>query len=190
MTLANLLRLQGRLDESQGIMEMLVEIDPDSPSLLFNFSALMLQKGNLKEARAYLERIDARETNEEFKEKLQELRQSIEIAEMAEEIKADFDGNFLVRYFEEKRRQEIEAKPLPVDAGLARGLRNMSANWLEGACLTYGLEPRPRRREREEQLKDFLSHYHNLEKAVRGLGEKEQEPFKVPLKARGLEPAA
>ncbi|MDN5348588.1 MAG: hypothetical protein PWP65_2153 [Clostridia bacterium] len=185
MALANLLRFEGRLDESQEIMGMLEEINPESPVLLFNFAALMLQKGDLEKARAYLDRIDAGETSEEFKEKLKELRQSIEMAEMAEEIKAAFDGNFLVRYFEEKRRREIEAKPLPVDVGLGRGLKNMPANWLEGTCRIYGLEPKRRRKEREEEIKDFLLDNRNLEKVVRELGEEERKILKYLLSRGG-----
>ncbi|MTI83623.1 MAG: hypothetical protein FH756_06905 [Firmicutes bacterium] len=47
MTLANLLRQQKKYDESLSLMKMLEDMFPDSPELLFNFAALMLQMGDL-----------------------------------------------------------------------------------------------------------------------------------------------
>lgn len=182
MTLANLLRRKGELEEALQIMEMLEEIDPEEPAFLFNLSALMLQMGEPLRAREYLERIDSRELGEQFSEKLKELEREIE---RAEENLFLFDVDIMVRQFEEEQRKKIEEKPLPVDASLSRGLKNMPAHWLEGACISYGLEPARRRREREEQLRDFLSRYSNLEEAVQELHEDERELLKYLLQRGG-----
>ncbi len=183
MTLANLLRQQGELEKALEIMEMLEEIAPEEPALLFNFAALMLQMGEPERAREYLERIDSREMGEEFREKLEELKREIKLAEDGFSLPPYVD--MLVRQYEEEQRQQVEAKPLPVDASLARGLKNMPAHWLEGVCWNYELEPARRRREREEQIKDFLSRRSNLEEAVQELGEEERELLRYLLQRGG-----
>lgn len=48
------------------------------------------------------------------------------------------DPSHLVHMYAEEQRRKIEEKPLPVDASLARGLKNMPVHWLEGACEIYG----------------------------------------------------
>lgn len=183
MTLANLLHRQGKPEEALQIMKMLEEIYPQEPVLLFNISALMLQMGEPQRAREYVERIDDREMGKEFSEKLKKLKEEIEWAEDNFFLLPDTET--LVHQFAEGQRQKIEEKPLSVNASLSRGLKNMPAHWLEGACEMYGLEPARRRREREEQLKDFLSRRGNLEKAVKELDEEERELLKYLLQRGG-----
>jgi len=183
MTLANLLRQQGELEEALQIMEMLEEIAPDGPALLFNLAALMLQKGEPQRAREYLERIDNRETENDFRQKLKRLQKEIELAEATSLF--FHDTEHLSNKYAEEQRLKIEEKPLPADATLARGLKNMPSHWLEGTCLVYDLEPARCRREREEQLKDFLARYDNLEEAVQELDEEERELLKYLLQRGG-----
>jgi tetratricopeptide (TPR) repeat protein len=183
MTLANLLRHKGELEEALQLMEMLEEIAPEEPALLFNFAALMLQMGEPRRAREYLERIDSRGLDSEFRQKMKGLEKDIELAEATSLLFCDTEH--LINKYVEEQRMKIEEKPLPPDATLARGLKNMPAHWLEGACLVYGLDPARRRREREEQLKEFLAGYENLEEAVRELVEEERELLRYLLQRGG-----
>lgn len=72
---------KGELEESLRIMEMLEEIHPDNPVLLFNLAALMLQMGETERAREYCEKIDPRGQGEEFRAKLEYLRSELARAE-------------------------------------------------------------------------------------------------------------
>jgi tetratricopeptide (TPR) repeat protein len=183
VTLANLLRLKGDLDEALNIMEMLEQLEPDNPFLLFNLSLLMLEKGEVAKARQYLARIDDPEFEKEHAEKLEALEREIERKENA--VLLSEMSEMIMRAYEEDERRKIEEKPLPVDAPLSRGLKNMPAHWLEGACIYYGFEPARQRRQREEQLRQFLSRRDNLEKAVGELEEEERELLKYLLQRGG-----
>ncbi|SHI99898.1 tetratricopeptide repeat protein [Desulfofundulus thermosubterraneus] len=180
MTLANLLRQRGELEEALHLMEMLEEIDPDNPVLLFNLSSLMLEMGEIEKAREYFDRIDGPEFEKEFAEKLKILEREIERYENVVLL-----PEMIMHAYEEDERRKIEEKPLSVDASLARGLKNMPAHWLEGACRHYGLEPARHRRQREEQLREFLSRRDNLEKEVGELEEEERELLKYLLQRGG-----
>ncbi|MGQ9533207.1 MAG: tetratricopeptide repeat protein [Desulfotomaculales bacterium] len=180
MTLANLLRGKGQLDEAVQLMNLLENLIPDHPAFLFNYAALMLQKGDTRRAREYFERIDVRETSEEFRAKLEVLRE--EIARAEEWV---FSPAALVRAFEEQRRKAVEEKPLGVDASLVQGLRNMPARWLEAACRSHGLEPVRYRKERQEQLRRFFLDRANLEKAVAALAAEERELLRYLMERGG-----
>ncbi|AEG15290.1 Tetratricopeptide TPR_2 repeat-containing protein [Desulfofundulus kuznetsovii DSM 6115] len=180
MTLANLLRQKGDLDEALNIMEMLEEINPDNPVFLFNLSSLMLEMGEIEKAREYFNRIDNPEFEKEFAENLKILEREIERYESVIRW-----PEMIMQAYEENERRKIEEKPLPVDASLSRGLKNMPAHWLEGACIYYGLEPARQRRQREEQLREFLSRRDNLEKEVGELEEEERELLKYLLQRGG-----
>ncbi|WP_207545208.1 tetratricopeptide repeat protein [Desulfoscipio geothermicus] len=138
MILANLLRHKGELDEALQIMKMLEEIAPEEPALLFNLAALMLQMGEPQRAREYLERIDDRETGNDFRQKLKGLKKEIELAEVTSLL--FHDTEYLSNEYAEEQRLKIEEKPLPADATLARGLKKML---LAGRSL-LGLRPRTR----------------------------------------------
>jgi len=183
MTLANLLRQQGELEEALQIMEILEEIAPEEPVVLFNLAALMLQMKEPKRARDYFNRINPGKTTEEFRSKLEKLEKEIENAEEVFYLLSEPER--LMHSFMEEQRREIEEKHLPVDAPLARGLKNMPAGWLEGACQGYGLEPAPRRQEREKQLLEFLSSRENLAKAVEELDAEERELLGYLLRQGG-----
>ncbi|MTI83624.1 MAG: hypothetical protein FH756_06910 [Firmicutes bacterium] len=64
------------------------------------------------------------------------------------------EDDFIYDYVEQQR-QKVEEKTISVNVSIVRGLKNMPAIWLDGACVTFGLERARLRREREEQLKDF-----------------------------------
>ncbi|RKO66954.1 tetratricopeptide repeat protein [Desulfofundulus salinus] len=180
LDLANLLRQKGELEKALGIMKILEDVDPDNPVFLFNLSSLMLQMREIGKAREYLDRIDDEEFKKEYNEKFKMLEREIERYENVARL-----PEMIMQAYEEDERRKIEEKPLPVDASLARGLKNMPAHWLEGACIYYGLEPARQRRQREEQLRDFLSRRDNLEKEVGELEEEERELLKYLLQRGG-----
>ncbi|MGI9952908.1 tetratricopeptide repeat protein [Moorellaceae bacterium AZ2] len=180
MALANLLRQKGELDEALSIMQMLEELAPKDPAVLFNFAALMVQMNNIEEARRRLEKIDREGLSEEFLEKLEILEEQIEERDLLLNL-----PRHLVKLYEEEERRHIEEKPLPADPALARGLKNMPANWLDAACLSYGLKPARVRREREKQLIDFLTLRKNLERVVAGLEGEDRELLKYLLQKGG-----
>ncbi len=176
MTLANLLRQKGELEESFQLMKLLEELLPDDPIVLFNFAALMLQMNELEKARLYLERIDREGLPAEFLAKLELLEDQLALVEMPRRMMA---------LYEEDARKRVEEKPLPLAPTLSRGLKNMPANWLEGACLRYGLAPARLRREKEKQLIEYLSRKENLEQAVSELSEEDIELLQVLLRKDG-----
>lgn len=183
MILAKLMQQQDKLEDALQIMEMLEELAPEDPGLLFNLAALMLQMGEPQRARAYYERIDGRELGQQFVQKLRELEKEIELAEATSLLFQD--QSHLVHMYAEEQRRKIEEKPLPVNPTLARGLKNMPVHWLEGACEIYGIEPARLRRDKEKQLAHFLTRRGNLEKAVRELQEEERELLKYLLQREG-----
>lgn len=182
ITLANLLRRQDRLDEALNILQTLVDTLPDSPLVLFNLSALLLQMGRLPEAREYMEKIDPREQGKEFQEKLQVLQREIE---KAEDNLLPFDVDIMVQHIEEEERKKVEEKPITVDVSLSRGLKNMPAGWLDGICRAYGIQPARLRKNREEQIREFLSRYGNLEKVVQKMAVEERELLRYLLEQGG-----
>lgn len=180
MALANLLRQKGELEEAFKIMQMLEELAPEDPAVLFNFAALMLQMDNIQEARDRLNKIDRRGLSKEFLEKLKLLEEQIEAQDLLLNL-----PHRLVELYEEEERRLIEEKSLPVDPSLSRGLKNMPANWLDAACLSYGLKPARVRREREKQLIDFLTRRENLERVVQELEREEWELLEYLLQKGG-----
>jgi len=176
MTLANLLRQKGELEESFQLMKLLEELLPDDPTVLFNFAALMLQMNELEKARLYLERIDREGLPAEFLSKLELLEVQLTLVEAPRRW---------MSFYEEDARKRIEEKPLPIAPTLSRGLKNMPANWLEGACIRYGLAPERLRREKEKQLIEYLARKANLEQVVRQLGEEDVELLKMLLSKDG-----
>ncbi|KYH32767.1 tetratricopeptide repeat protein [Neomoorella mulderi] len=181
MALANLLRQKGETTESLRIMATLKEIAPEDPAVLFNYAALMLQMDRIEEARAFLEKIDREGLNEDFLQKLGLL----ELELQKRELFLNIDQEKVIKFYQEEEREEIEAKSLPRGPSLLRGLRNMPAHWLDGACCQYGLEPARLRREREKQLAEYLTAPGNLEKVVAGLGAGERELLKYLLQRGG-----
>ncbi len=58
VTLANLQRERGELDQAKSAFESLERVAPNDPGILFNLAGLWLQYGDHRRARGYLERID------------------------------------------------------------------------------------------------------------------------------------
>jgi tetratricopeptide (TPR) repeat protein len=183
MTLANLLRQQGEFEESLSLMKMVEDMFPDFPEVLFNFAGLMLQMGDPQRAWEYYERIDSTSCEASFKEKVKGLGQHIKQVIGSLDFMANHEA-FLYEY-EEQQRQKVEEKTISVNVSITRGLKNMPAIWLEGACEIFGLEPARLRRDKEKQLKDFVTRRENLKKVVEELTEEERELLRYLLQREG-----
>lgn len=183
MTLANLWRRGDKLQEALQVMEMLEQMAPEDPAILFNLAGLMLQLEEPRRARQYLNRIDTRKAGGEIRQKIEGLKKDIELAEI---ISSMFqEPGYLTRLYAEEQRNKIEEKPLPVDPTMARGLKNMPVHWLEGALEAYGIKPARLRRDKEKQLVEFLSRPENLTRALEGLQAESLELLDYLLRREG-----
>lgn len=167
MMQANLYRTLGKLEEGRHLLELLEAVYPEEPTVLFNLSGVWWELGDNEKARFYLARLEesleGREVAPEFQEKVNWLKRQVEGPVV--------DVDVLLQAVAEKWREEVEVKPLPVDPGLARGLKNMPAIWLNGMCAEWGIEPARTRQKREKQIIAHLGDAGNLERIVTGLDE-------------------
>jgi len=183
LVLANLYRAVNEPHKALPLLKMMEEVLPHDPVVLFNLSALWLQLGDLQKARQCFEQIDLKGQDNEFKEKYKILKRELEhkgsfiTSEDIEEIFLEL---------EEKKRAAIEEKPLPLDASLVRGLKNMPVNWLEGMIEDYQLNPVRLRKEREEEIYRFLCQPRHLKKVLKeDLDNEERELLRYLLEKGG-----
>ncbi|NLC62662.1 MAG: tetratricopeptide repeat protein, partial [Thermoanaerobacterales bacterium] len=140
MNLANYYRLKDEKEKSLELFEILGEVLKDEPIYLFNYSALLLDMGNVQKAQEYFERIKRPGYTQEFEEKLKLLEEML----YHERIIPDD----IMEYFEESMRTDVEKKAIPIAPSLARGLKNMPSQWLDEVGKAFDLEPARRRRDR------------------------------------------
>lgn len=177
INLANCYRLKGENEKALELFKMLEKVVEDDPVFLFNYSALLVEMGNVQKAREYFERIERPGYDKEFEQNLKLLEDMINF----EYVTPDD----IMEYLEEDMRGDIEKKAIPTDPSLLRGLKNMPAQWLNGTCKAYDLKPAKRRREREKQLCDYLIEPKNLKKAVNQLEIKQKGLLKYLLERGG-----
>jgi len=169
LTLANLWRRQDKLKEALQVMEMLVQLFPEDPAVLFNLAALMLQLNDPRRAEEYLERIDLRKAGEDMRQKLKEIKENLEVAKT---ISSMFQHpRYMAEQYAEEQRRLIEEKPLSQHPTLARGLKNMPVHWLEGALKRYEIKPAKLRRDKEKQLVELLTNPESLDRALQVSGD-------------------
>ena len=182
MTLANLYRQKDLYDKAQRIYQMLEEISPEEPAVLFNFSAYWMECGDFDKAREYLERINIEGLDEFFLEKIEALKNEI-----------DYRDQDLVSWIEEKMyaaaeesmREKIENKRLSINSSLLRCLKNMPVEWLEGICRRCGFKPDRLRKDKEAQIIKFYSDIKNVQTVVEGLDSDEMELINYLLENEG-----
>jgi tetratricopeptide (TPR) repeat protein len=174
--LANCYRLKDEKEKALELFKIVEKVAEDYPAFLFNYSALLMEMGNVQKAREYFKRIKRPGHNKEFEHKLKLLEDMINY----EYVTSDD----IMEYWQENTRGNVEKKAIPADSSLSRGLKNMPAQWLDGMCKVYNLKPVKRRREREKQLYDYLIEPKNLKKAVSKL-EMEQKKLLKYLLERG-----
>lgn len=164
MMQANLYRRLGRTKEGRRLLETLEEMYPADPAVLFNLAGMWYELQDPAKARSYLERLDesleGREVTAEFGEKLAWLRRQVN------GLVRPVDYDMLVELAAEEFREAVEAKTLPVNTALSRGLRNMPAIWLDGMCGRWEIEPARTRKEREAQIAAYLGDDGNLKRTV------------------------
>ena len=180
VTLVGLLHREGELEEALRLLKVLDEIDPGNPYTLYNLALVTLQMGDLDEARAYYRQIDPRRVPLDFLERINVLGEHIAKKELAET-----DPDKVVAAIQEELRRDVEKKPLSTKTALARGLKNMPANWLNFTCQRLNLEPARLRGEREKQIAAYLTHRSNLEKVVGGLLASEMEILRYLIERGG-----
>lgn len=156
---------------------------PDELTVLFNLAGLWWQLGDNAKVRSYLERLEekleGREVTAEFSEKVAWLKQQVTWLIGPDDFPA------LVEAMAEERRKQVEAKPLPVNAKLVGGLKNMPAIWLDGICNDRGIEPARTRKERQQQIIAHLSEGQNLEEIIRELDGEDIELLRFLLEKGG-----
>ena len=78
LNLAIYYRLRGEKEKALDLFRILEKVVEDDPVFLFNYSALLMEMGDVQKAREYFERIKRPGHNKEFEHKLNELRQSLQ----------------------------------------------------------------------------------------------------------------
>ncbi|MGE5529759.1 MAG: tetratricopeptide repeat protein [Patescibacteria group bacterium] len=150
LTLANLLRARGELDEAGRYLEIVAGLAPDDPRVLYNLCGYHLQRDDLTKAREYFARIDPGELEEDFRARYEELRELL-----AQNAGMDWltDMDTVARVF----REEVDDKPIGVRLKLAQGLRRLPAEWLTASCAALGLPAARRKEERAAQLAAYIA---------------------------------
>jgi len=163
INLSNLLRQVDRLDEAESYLRMVERVAPEEPLLLINMAGLLCEQGRLKEAQQYLDSIKREEADQKLCEVIDLLQKYIAAANLRDIISRS-EAMFHEEYenYEEDQRRKIEGKSLSTEANLDRCLRNMPSGWLTMMCVLLGLEPAPRRKEREQQINRALLNKDNL----------------------------
>ncbi|MCR3921204.1 MAG: tetratricopeptide repeat protein [Firmicutes bacterium] len=157
MLLANLYRRQERFLEAKDILEILEEVDPDDPALLFNFSGLWLQLDQFEKAQAYVKRLKNCKLDQEWRARLQMVEEQLAMYKTFKQVTEKF------RLPRGSVRQDVEAKQLAQNTTLVQGLKNMPVAWLNGVCNYWRLTPARLRKDREKQIAGFLSAPDHLE---------------------------
>lgn len=160
VTLANLYRQKEKYEPALQILEMVYQIVPEYPASIVNLAGVCYETGDYLRALELIDEIDREEMDEEQYQVALNIR---EAAEKALEMESPDHLFSFMSEIEEKMREEVEMKPLPLQAKLKRGLKNMPNDWLLNICYEYDLDPCDNRREREELIvrsltdKDFLA---------------------------------
>jgi len=171
-------RLKDKKEKALELFKIVENVAEHDPVFLFNYSALLLDMGDVQKAREYFERIQRPGHSKEFEHKLKLLEDMINIKYVT--------SDDIMGYWQENMRGDVEKKAIPANPSLSRGLKNMPAQWLDGVCKAYNLEPVRRRREREKQICDYLIEPKNLKTAVNQLEIKQKELLKYLLKCGGF----
>ncbi|MGB4126210.1 MAG: tetratricopeptide repeat protein [Dethiobacteria bacterium] len=185
VTLANLYRSLERFEEARTILELLDEILPESPAVLFNLAGLWIECGVPRRALNYLDQLEEIELDEELTARVEELRMMIEMNAIFPKLEDPGILEEILLSYEEQAREAVEKKVLPLEASLLRGLKNMPNEWLLNICAIYGLEPCRRRPDREKMITGVLNREEVLHKAVAELDETERELLGYLLKRGG-----
>lgn len=162
VTLANLYRQKEEYEQALHILEMVYQIVPEYPAAVINLAGVCYETGDYYRAIDLIDEIDRDEMEEE---QYQVALNILEAAEKALEMESPDHLFSFMAEMEEKMREEVEMKALPLQSKLKRGLKNMPNDWLINICHEYALDLCDNRREREELIvrsltdKDFLAEH-------------------------------
>lgn len=188
-TLLFLSYLHFELEEFESSLQILNMIDnvfPDHPLVMFHKALVYKEMGEYDEALNYLENIDVEETPFEFRKEVEYLKELINLISQDDFIKECLsEVDFIIEKYEEEKREAVENKTLPQNATLARGIKNMPATWLKVACDYHELPNYRFRNEREKALIEFLNDASNLNATIQKLGEEEIELLRYILENGG-----
>ena len=182
-------QLHFQLSDYEHSLQTLEAIDnayPNHPVVLFSKALSYQAMGMDEEALEELNKIDTKHVHADFKEQIKTLELILKKDNLEEFAESFFsEQDYVMEQYEEKKRKEIEAKTLPVDAGLARCMKNMPAIWLEGACEYFELPNYRKRKDREKALAEFLLDTNNLKAIIKDLEQEEKELLKYLLDKGG-----
>lgn len=149
MMQANLMRSAGELDGARSILESLEKLAPDDHGVLFNLAGLWMQYGNRARARSYADRIQTAGTSKEFQRMLAGMRAALRKPDIITTLP---DMNEIANAM----REELEERPISLNATLAASLKQIPVQWLNAATEICCLPPAKRRPEREKALATIL----------------------------------
>lgn len=177
-----------RFDDAAFMLDLLDKVNQAEQGVFhndicFNRAFLAYFQSNAAEAWHYLNSINVESLSEEehsrllaFRERLSESTgDDLPVSERSSSL-----GGASDRYGEIKRL-EIEDKPLPLNASLARGMKNMPAGWVEAICLNLGIIASSKRKEREQQIIGQLLDPDFLGRLIRSLDEKQRQTMSYLL---------
>lgn len=173
LVLANIYRTQEMPEKARPLLKILGDVAPEHPIILYNLAGFFLEAGDREQAKTYFDRIDPKQENLEFQEKLKWMKQAIELSGRE------------VSFFVEAKRIEIEEKKLPTEPTVARGLRNMPVQWVREACAFWNVGC-DYRKDGEVGLVEALASASRIRKAVLRLPIDEQELLKYLLEKGGF----
>lgn len=137
VTLANLYRSMERFEEARLILELLDELLPESPAVIFNLAGLWIERDEPERALNYLEQLEKIELDEEMMGRVENLRMMIKMrTDFLKMRELDILDEIFLTY-EKQEREAVEKKALPLESSLLRGLKNMPNEWLLNICAIY-----------------------------------------------------
>lgn len=182
VTLANLYRQKEKYEPALQILEIVYQIVPEYPAAVVNLAGVSYETGNYQRAIDLIDEIDKEEMYEEHYKIAVNIR---EAAEKALEMENPDHLFSFMSEMEEKMREEVEMKALPLQSKLKRGLKNMPNDWLLNICYEYDLDPCDNRREREELIVRALNDEDFLVNHLEDLDDMELELLRYLLEKGG-----
>ncbi len=182
LVLADLYCLQNEWGKAEEVLLLLYDVLPEDPVVLYNLTVISLEKGDIKKSRFYFNRLNLQGMDNEFKDKVKMLKDYIESQERElQKVLPFWNVEDAVNSMAESQRHKVEEKTLPKDAGLAKGLKNMPAIWLDGMLDYYDIDCSGKRQEKEKTIANYLHHRDNLADTLEDLEEEDIEVIKFLL---------
>jgi tetratricopeptide (TPR) repeat protein len=151
--------LKGKFAEAANQLESLLQLQPDNQHFLLMMTEIQYRLGDLEKAGKYMAQVEPQGLPVELRQNFVNLCAAISGSRLYD-LRTDY---------EEHLWRETLEKPLPVKPLLHSCLRRIPAEWLTAICLNHRLEPEKKRKNREEQLINFLQNEAGMIEAVGNL---------------------